>query len=299
MAKNLGGVPNVKEMFEYASSVMNYDLLKLCNEGPGDELNMTINCQAAVLVTSLAALEKLKYDNPYAVDRCVVTAGFSVGEYSALVFSGALSFEEAVQVVKVRGEAMQSVSEERESGLLTVFTGPDANIRYSMKLAREWCIEKEGIPEPVCEISNFLSPDCKVIGGDLKALEFLERNGRACGIKRSKRVRVSGAFHTSLMKPARNVLKKILEQVEVREPAIEVISNVSARAHRSRDGIRKALLEHICSPVQWEQTMHHIYTRDRTEEYPQTYEVGPGKTLRPLLRALNNRAYSQSHQVQL
>ena len=94
MAKRLKNVPGAKEMFEYASNVMDVDLLKLCCEGPEKVLSMTINCQAAVLVTSLALLEKLRNDNSRAVETCVTTAGFSIGEYAALVFAGCMTFEE-------------------------------------------------------------------------------------------------------------------------------------------------------------------------------------------------------------
>ncbi|XP_022708864.1 probable malonyl-CoA-acyl carrier protein transacylase, mitochondrial isoform X1 [Varroa jacobsoni] len=299
MAKNLLTVPGVKDMFNFASSVMKIDLLKLCLDGPQEVLNMTINCQAAMLLTSLAALEKLKLSSPELIERCTTTAGFSVGEYSALVFGGAISFEDTVHLVKLRGEAMQICSEERPSGLMTVFLRADSKLNLGTKLAREWCQEREKIKDPVCEIASHLFPHCKVIGGDEKALEFLQRNAREFNLKKCKRLTVSGAFHTKLMKPAKDVLANALNKVVINPPAIQVMSNFSAKPYKTPEMIRKHLVQQIYSPVKWEQVMQKIYMRNDDVPFPNTYEVGPGDTLRPILKMVNARAYEQSYKHEI
>ncbi|KAG8173057.1 hypothetical protein JTE90_028876 [Oedothorax gibbosus] len=116
MAKKLLSYPNVKDMFDCASEILRYDLLDLCLNGPEDMLNMTVHSQVAVMVSSLAAVEKLRADAEKMIENCAATAGLSVGEYAALVFAGALDFENAVRLLKIRGEAMQAASDLEPGG---------------------------------------------------------------------------------------------------------------------------------------------------------------------------------------
>ena len=119
---------SVRLLYDMASEMLGYDLLQLCEQGPIEQLNKTQYCQPAVLVTSLAALEKLRESNPQALESCVATAGFSIGEITALVFGGVLSFEDAMKLVKVRAEAMQLASEMVPSGMATVLYGADSKL---------------------------------------------------------------------------------------------------------------------------------------------------------------------------
>ncbi|MED6274985.1 hypothetical protein CHARACLAT_021818 [Characodon lateralis] len=164
MGRGLTKYPNVKEMFSAAQKILGYDLLSLCLEGPEEELLKTVHCQPAVFVTSLAAVEKLQHENPKAIETCVAAAGFSVGEFAALVFAGAMTFSEALYAVKVRAEAMQEASELVPSGMLSVIGRPQAQYKYACLQAKEHC-KSLGIQEPVCSVANYLFPDGRVIAG--------------------------------------------------------------------------------------------------------------------------------------
>ncbi|KAF6731233.1 Malonyl-CoA-acyl carrier protein transacylase, mitochondrial [Oryzias melastigma] len=149
MAGGLLQYPNVRDMFSVAQRILGYDLLSLCLNGPEKDLQKTVHCQPAVFVASLAAVERLHHENPKAVESCVAAAGFSVGEFAALVFSGAMDFAEALYVVKVRAEAMQRASELVPSGMLSVIGRPQAQYKQACLQAKEHC-RSLGVQEPVC-----------------------------------------------------------------------------------------------------------------------------------------------------
>uniref|UniRef100_A0AAV2IZM5 Malonyl-CoA-acyl carrier protein transacylase, mitochondrial n=1 Tax=Knipowitschia caucasica TaxID=637954 RepID=A0AAV2IZM5_KNICA len=241
MGRGLMKYPNVKEMFNAAQRILGYDLLSLCLEGPEEELMKTVHCQPAVFVLSLAAIERLNHLNPKAIESCVAAAGFSVGEFAALVFSGAMTFEEALYVVKVRAEAMQKASELIPSGMLSVMGKPQAQYKFACVQAREHC-RSLGIDDPVCSVANYLFPDARVIAGHQQALDFLQKNSRKFYFMRTKVLSVSGAFHTELMQSALEPFRQVLRQVEVRRPEINVYSNVDGKRYMNESHIRRQLL---------------------------------------------------------
>ncbi|XP_069021036.1 malonyl-CoA-acyl carrier protein transacylase, mitochondrial [Embiotoca jacksoni] len=290
MGRGLLKYPNVKEMFSVAQKILGYDLLALCLEGPEEELQKTVHCQPAVFVTSLAAVERLHQENPKAVETCVATAGFSVGEFAALVFSGAMNFAEALYAVKVRAEAMQEASELVPSGMLSVVGRPQAQYKYACLQAKEHC-RSLGVEEPVCSVANYLFPDGRVIAGHQQALDFLQKNARRLQFMRTKPLPVSGAFHTALMASVAEPLREVLRQVEVRRPEINVYSNVDGKRYMSESHVRRQLVKQLVSPVKWEQTLHEIYERTQGETFPHTYEVGPGKQLGATLQKCNMKAF--------
>ncbi|XP_034018988.1 malonyl-CoA-acyl carrier protein transacylase, mitochondrial [Thalassophryne amazonica] len=298
MGRGLLKVPKVKEMFEVAQKVLGYDLLSLCLKGPEEELMKTVHCQPAVFVTSLAAVEKLNHQNPHAVESCVAAAGFSVGEFAALVFSGSMTFTEALYAVKVRAEAMQEASELVPSGMLSVIGRPQANYNYACLQAKEHC-ESLGIQNPVCSVANYLFPDGRVIAGHQEALDFLQQNSRQLHFTRTKPLSVSGAFHTRLMESATEPLREVLRKLEVCRPEIRVHSNVDAKCYMSEKHVRKQLVKQLVSPVKWEQTLHEIYERSQGEKFPETYELGPGKQLGSILQKCNRKAHSTYWHVDL
>uniref|UniRef100_A0A3Q3AAL1 Malonyl-CoA-acyl carrier protein transacylase, mitochondrial n=1 Tax=Kryptolebias marmoratus TaxID=37003 RepID=A0A3Q3AAL1_KRYMA len=291
MARGLLKYPNVKEMFSAAQCILGYDLLSLCLEGPEEDLQRTVHCQPAVFVTSLAAVEKLHHDNPEAIETCVAAAGFSVGEFAALVFSGAMTFSEALYVVKVRAEAMQKASELVPSGMLSVVGRPQAQYKYACLQAKEHC-RSLGVQEPVCSVANYLFPDGRVIAGHQQALDFLQQNSRHLQFTRTKPLPVSGAFHTELMASATEPLGDVLRQVEVSQP-INVYSNVDGKRYMSEGHVRRQLAKQLVSPVKWEQTLHEIYERSQGESFPQTYELGPGRQLGATLQKCNRKAFQK------
>ncbi|XP_056133443.1 malonyl-CoA-acyl carrier protein transacylase, mitochondrial [Lampris incognitus] len=290
MGRGLLKYGNVREMFTAAEKILGYDLLSLCLNGPEEELMKTVHCQPAVFVTSLAAVEKLNQENPTAVESCVAAAGFSVGEFAALVFSGAMDFAEALYVVKVRAEAMQEASELVSSGMLSVIGRPEAKYKYACLQAKEHC-ESLGLTEPVCSVANYLFPDGRVIAGHQQALDFLQQNSQRLSFIRTKPLPVSGAFHTKLMESATNPLRDVLRQVEVRRPEINVYSNVDGKRYMHEGHVRRLLVNQLVAPVKWEQTLHEIYERSQGKSFPCTYEVGPGKQLGATLRKCNRKAF--------
>lgn len=298
MGKNLLEYPNVEKMYHFAGKILGYDLLDICLNGPKSTLDKTIYCQPAVLVTSLAAVEKLKNQSPWSIENCISAAGYSVGEFAALVFAGSISFEDAVRLVKVRSEAMQKASEEVPSGMMTVFFRSDAKVPYACHAARLYCSKELQLPEPVCEVSNYLYPGCKVIAGNIQALDFIVQNAGEFGIKRIQRLPVSGAFHTPLMLPAKKRFLSVLSGVEFQYPVIPVHSNVNSFKYGSPKGISKLLTEQLHKPVKWEQTMHVIYSRPEGEDFPKTFEVGPGKQLGSILKMINAKAFANYKNIE-
>ncbi|XP_074969097.1 malonyl-CoA-acyl carrier protein transacylase, mitochondrial [Phalacrocorax aristotelis] len=296
MGRGLLRYPGVRDMYRLAEKVLGYDLLSLCLEGPRDELDRTRHCQPAVFVASLAAVEKLNHQQPEVVERCVAAAGYSVGEFAALVFAGALGFAEALYAVKVRAEAMQKASEAVPSGMLSVIGRREANYKFACLEARKHC-ESLAIENPVCEISNYLFPDSRVIAGHLQALEFLQENARKYYFTRAKMLPVSGAFHTRLMEPAVEPLAEVLKSIEIQKPLVCVYSNVDGKKYMHSKHIQKLLVKQVVSPVMWEQTMHSVYERKQGTEFPYTYEVGPGKQLGAVLKKCNLKAWKQYNHV--
>ncbi|XP_055949970.1 probable malonyl-CoA-acyl carrier protein transacylase, mitochondrial [Argiope bruennichi] len=296
MGKSLLEYPQVKEMFDCASEILKYNLLDLCMNGPEDMLNMTVHSQVAVMVASLAAIEKLRVESEEMINNCVATAGFSVGEYSALVFSGALEFENAVRLLKIRGEAMQAASDAEPSGMMTVFLSPGAKIKLACKEAREWC-EQQTLFDAECKVAIYLFPDCKVVAGHLEALKFLESNAAKYGIKKLKYLPVSGAFHTKVMKPAKQILQKALKATPFEVPLIPVHSNVDGNPYGNVDQIRMNLAEQLCKPVRWEQIMHIIFERSQGMKFPNVFECGPGTSMKTILRMNNRIAYDNCKSI--
>ncbi|MCJ8743371.1 hypothetical protein PDJAM_G00093190 [Pangasius djambal] len=290
MGRGLLQYRNVKDMFTVAEKVLGYDLLSLCLNGPEEDLMKTVHCQPAVFVTSLAAVERLNHENPAAIENCVAAAGFSVGEFAALVFSGAMDFAEALFAVKVRAEAMQKASDAIPSGMLSVIGKPQANYKHACIQARQHCLSL-GIQNPVCSIANYLFPDGRVIAGHLVALDFLQKNSKQLHFARTRLLPVSGAFHTELMEPAVQPLSDMLRQLEVRRPEIAVHSNVDGKRYMQENHVRRQLAKQVVSPVKWEQTLHEIYERTQGQDFPNTYEVGPGRQLGATLQKCNMKAF--------
>lgn len=297
MGKNLMRFPKAREIYELANEVLGYNLLKLCLEGPAEKLNSTRYCQPAVMVTSLACLERLKEERPRAIDNCFVTAGFSLGEITALVFAGAIPFDKGLKLVQVRAEAMQMASEQAKGAMATVLFGPDSKLNYACLKAREYCMER-GIENPECQVANYLYPHCKVVAGHEEALKYLEQNKDMYKLRRIRRLPVNGAFHTSLMAPAVEIFRKALKRVPMEPPIIHVHSNVDGERYRSVEHIVKQLPKQIVKPVKWEQTLHILYERQQGVDFPRTFECGPGKGLTTILKQVNAKAADSAFNIE-
>ena len=294
MGECLLDFPNVPEMFEVANRVLGYDLLDICLNGDRNTINRTDIAEAAIFVTSLATAEKLRFERPTAIERCVAAAGFSIGELTALVFAGSIDFEEALRLVKIRGQEMMRASEEVPSGMMTIIYGADGRVGLALKAASEWCIRKGIDPyEAACSISYYMFPHCKVIGGHEEALQFIEANKTDFGIKRCTRLPARGAFHTKLMKEAARVFAEALNKTRVSIPRIPVMSNVTARPMKSEAAIRESLSGQMFQAAKLEQILHALYSRPQGENLPYSFECGPGTSMLNILEKVNYRARRQ------
>jgi len=262
-------------------------------EGPKSELDKTIYAQPAITVTSLASLEKLRETRPDAINDCVGTAGFSLGEITALIFAGSIPFDQGIKLIQVRAEAMQIASTQNPSGMATVFYAPDSELGLACLRAKEWCLER-GIENPECSIANYLFPHCKVVSGSLEALSFLEKNARQYKLKKVKRLPVSGGFHSSLMESAVEPFKKALSKIRVQMPFVNVFSNVDGKRYRDVNHILRQLPKQITKPVRWEQMMHILYERKDGMRFPRTIECSPGTGLKVILKQVNAKAWDNA-----
>jgi len=294
MAQDLLDYPMVQEMFSHASQVLGTNLLQLCMEGPANTLAKTAVQQMAIYVTSLAAVEKLRHESPGALQNCVGTAGFSVGEYAALTFAGAITFEEGLELVKVRSEAMQSASELLPGGMATIMYGANSRVALCCDTAREYC-KQRGVVGAECRVAAFLGPNTKVVAGSEEALQFLAEHKQDFNIRRLKRLNVSGAFHSSHMEPAAEELKEALKNVTISPSKFPVHCNVDGRPYRKPFEIKKNLVKQLTRAVRWEQSMHTIYERGQGVAFPNTYALGPGNSCKTMLAMVNEKAAHKTH----
>jgi [acyl-carrier-protein] S-malonyltransferase len=269
-------LPRAKQLFDEAARTLGYDLLGLCVNGPAEKLNSTVISQPAIFVASLAALEDLRGRDTDAEATCVAAAGLSLGEYTALVFAGALDFDDALGVVQRRGEAMQAASDATPSGMVSVLGLEQAKLEELCAAAR---------PKGTIEIANILCPGNIAVSGSNEALNELERLAPEFGAMKTIRLAVAGAFHTHLMKPADEKLAQALAGVQIRRPRLPVWSNVDAQPHTEPEEIRALLVRQVIQPVLWEQTMRNLLASG-VERF---YEIGPGRVLAGLLKRVQRQ----------
>jgi [acyl-carrier-protein] S-malonyltransferase len=270
-------LPAARQLFDRAADILGYDLLALCTNGPEEELNSTVHSQPALFVCSLAALEQLKHDSPQTVADCTITAGLSLGEYTALVFAGAMNFDAGLRLVQERGAAMQAASDAAPSGMVSVLGLERDKIEELCNQARE---------DDVLQIANLLCPGNIVVSGSKEACARVAPRAEAAGAMKVIPLAVAGAFHTPLMQPAVDRLSAALKNVEIRPPRIPVISNVDARTHSDPEEIRELLVRQVVNPVLWEDTMRSLLTEHAVEK---CYEIGPGRVLAGLLKRIERK----------
>jgi [acyl-carrier-protein] S-malonyltransferase len=269
-------LPAARRLYDQAAEILGYDLAKLCFEGPAEELDSTVISQPALFVTSLVAIERLRADSPDVVLSCQAAAGLSLGEYTALVFAGAMDFEDGLRLVQVRGEAMQQAADATPSGMVSILGLEREAVEALCEKARDG---------ETLQIANLLCPGNIVISGTNAACERAAEMATAAGAMKAVPLAVAGAFHTPIMDSAVSRLGEALEQVRIARPSIPVISNVDALAHDEPDDIRQILLRQVVSPVRWEDSLHKLLA----DGYDQFYEVGPGRVLRGLLKRINRK----------
>lgn len=267
--------PKADALFDQANEILGYDLRKLCFEGPASDLDSTVISQPAIFVTSLAALEKLRADAPEVSLSCEMSAGLSLGEYTALVFAGAISFEDGLKVVQQRGQAMQDAADATPSGMASVLM---------LDLPDVEKIRDEARSAGVIEIANYLCPGNLVLSGVNAAIERAVELADAAGA-RVVPLAVAGAFHTEIMKPADARLEQALAGVSLQSPVIPVVSNVDAQTHTDPGELKSLLVRQVVSPVRWEDSIRTMLAAGIDE----FYEIGPGRVLTGLLKRIQRK----------
>jgi [acyl-carrier-protein] S-malonyltransferase len=277
-------LPAVRKLYDRAAEVLDYDLAKLCFEGPSDQLDSTVCSQPALFVTSIAALEALRASSPDVVDSCEAAAGLSLGEYTALVFAGVMDFEDGLTLVQNRGAAMQEAADATPSGMVSILGLELAEVEKLCEKARDG---------EILEVANLLCPGNIVISGTNDACERAADMAQPCGAMKAVPLAVAGAFHTKIMQSAMDRLEQALSAVPMREPRIPVISNYDGRPHHDPEEIRGILMQQVLSPVRWEDSMRYLIGQG----FSQFYEVGPGRVLRGLLRRIDRNVSCQCIEV--
>jgi [acyl-carrier-protein] S-malonyltransferase len=269
-------LPAVKALFDRCAELLGFDLGRLCFEGPADALAATDVSQPAIFVASLAALESLRHSQPAAVESCEAAAGLSLGEYTALVFAGAIDFESGLNLVRRRGQAMQAAARATASGMTSVLgldeSAVDELCRRAAPFGRLWK-------------ANMLGPGNIVVSGETGALEHVEALAAELGAMKVVPLAVAGGFHSDLMKPADRQLAELLAQTPISAPRIPVFSNVDAAAHTEPDDIRRTLVAQVLQGVRWEDSMRRMLS----DGFDTFYEIGPGRVLTGLLKRIDRK----------
>lgn len=273
MMHGYADLPAVRETFAEASDILGQDLWLMASEGPDAVLNQTVNTQPLMLTAGVAvyrAWEELHGPEP------VCMAGHSLGEYSALVAAGALSFADILPVVRLRAESMQQAVPEGTGGIAAILGLDDGVVR---------AVCSEAAQGEVVEPANFNSPAQVVIAGTRCAVERAMDLAKAKGAKRALWLPMSAPSHCSLMRPAAERLGERLKSVPIQSPQIPVLHNVDVAEHASAEEIRDALVRQVYSPVRWVEVVKALAAKGVIH----VVECGPGK----VLTVLNKRIASE------
>ena len=270
-------LPAAKTLFDQAGEILGYDLADVCFNGPAEKLNSTVVAQPALYVSSMAALEKLKQEKPEAIESCEATAGLSLGEYTAMAFGGAVSFEDGLRLVQKRGEAMQAAADKVPSGMVSVLGLDQEKVQQVCDEAR---LEGECL-----QLANFLCPGNIVVSGHQASCDRVDELALAAGAMKTVSLAVAGAFHTPIMEPAVGQLTDALAKVSMGATRLPVYSNVDAQPHTAADDFGGLLLKQVCAPVMWNQTMDRMLEAG----FDQFYEVGNGRVLTGLLKRVKRK----------
>jgi [acyl-carrier-protein] S-malonyltransferase len=263
--------PGAQEIFDEANDALGFDLQRLCFDGPEEELKLTANTQPAILTVSIAALRVLRAEVGWHADYL---AGHSLGEFSALVAAEAMSFRDAVRMVRLRGQFMQEAVPVGAGGMAAI-------LGLDRPQVEELC--QRAAQREVLTPANFNSPGQIVISGDMKAIERGIAVAQEMGAKKAVLLQVSAPFHSPLMETAGQRLGAELAQIEITELTTPVVSNVEAEPNTAKDRVRDLLVRQVSSPVRWEDSMRRMIQLG-VERF---VEIGPGRVLIGLLRRID------------
>ena len=277
MAKDLyDAYPVIKEIYSTAERVLGFDLAKICFEGPAEVLIQTQYTQPAIFTHSVA-LWTLIQDQDV---KPAFTAGHSLGEYSALVAAGVLSFEDGLWAVKNRSLLMQQACDKNKGTMGAIIGLSEKEILSICRLASIY-----GIIQP----ANLNSADQIVISGEVKAVEKGLDLARTMGAKRAIKLEVAGAYHSALMRPAQEGFAAVIDKINFKTPKIPVVANVNAEPVSNPAQIKELLIDQITMPVLWHLSVERMY-REGVRGF---VEIGPGKVLQGLLK----RSFSDTRNI--
>jgi len=269
--------PAAAKIYQQANEILGYDLSGLCFEGPQEKLNETIYSQPAIFTTSAAILEVMKTESATCDITPDVTAGLSMGEYTALYAAGAMSFADGLVLVHKRGTAMQAAADATEGTMVSIIGLDDEKVAALCEEAAEGELLR-----PV----NFNCPGQIVISGDIgackRAVEIAEKHGAMKAVPLS----VAGAFHTEKMNLAAEDLKTALDEANISDiDKVKVIANINTEFYNDAAEIRKGLVKQLVEPILWQNSMEKLLEAG-VEKY---YEIGPSRVLTGLMRRINRK----------
>lgn len=256
-----------REVFDETDAILGFPLSRLCFEGPEEELTKTHNVQPAVLATSIACLRTAQRTNNNDLPSPSLIAGHSLGEYTALVAANVLSLGDAVSLVRERGRLMHEAGQKNPGGMLAI-------MGLDLEAIEEICLRSK------CDISNINCPIQTVISGAVESLAEAKELARARGALRLIPLKVSGAFHSSLMEPVVDEFSEVISTFVLQPPTIPIIANVTTQILTDTDSIKEELLEQLRHCIQWQSSIEYMIHSGVTS----FYEIGPGKVLCSLIK---------------
>lgn len=273
MLQSFNQHPIVQKTFDQAAQVLKFDLWQLCQAGPADQLNATENAQPAILAASIALWRLWQAATKRSAN---LLAGHSLGEYSALVAADAIDFETAISLVATRGRLMQQAVPKGEGAMAAVLGLDD-------EVVEKLCQTASQSSHKIVAAANFNSIGQVVVSGNKNAVDCLLELAKQAGAKLAKLIPVSVPSHCALMQSAADELAKVLAQVKIKTPQIPVIQNVDVKTYSHPDDIRQALVQQLCKPVRWVETILFM----EANQISCLIECGPGKVLNGLNKRIS------------
>jgi len=274
--------PIAKATWEEADEALGFSLSEKC-WASGDEVNRTDIAQPGIFTTGVA-IARVLCEQGAIPEKAALTAGLSLGEYTALWFAGSLAFKDGLRLVRLRGEAMQDASEAMPSSMLSL-TGADE--------AQAHAVAAEGAKVGICSVANINAPGQIILSGEISALEHVASVAKEHGIRRTRQLVVAGGFHSECMRPAADRLASALTEVELKTPTIPFLSNVTGAQTEDIEAIRTQLATQVCSSVLWEKSMREALGRGISN----FLEPGPGRVLAGIMKRIDPEASCQAADV--
>jgi len=277
------------DIFKKANEVLGFDLSGICFEGPAEELNSTAISQPAIFTVSAAILEVLRTELPADSFQADVTAGLSLGEYTALYAAGVISFEDALVLVNKRGQAMQEAADANGGAMVSIIGLNEEKVHLLCEEIIAGDDENEDEEESDLSILvpvNFNCPGQIVVSGTKAACKQAKELAVKYGAIKAVRLDVAGAFHTEMMSSAAEALEQALSSCKIAEPSeTRIIANINAEYYQSGETIAEGLVKQLTSPILWQKCMERLLA-DGVEEF---YEIGPGRVLTSLMKRISRK----------